>query len=361
MYKCLLVTGGAGFVGSSLAISLKRNRAADSVIVLDNLRRAGSSLNVNRLRREGIQFVHGDIRVLDDLMSLPRPGLIIECSAEPSVLAGYGGSPQYLINTNLLGCFHCLELARATKADFLFISTSRVYPYRRLNELSWREEATRFALSPDQPVAGASERGIAEDFPLDGARSLYGMTKLAAELMLQEYADAYGLRYIVNRCGLLTGPWQMAKSDQGVMALWVAAHYFKQPLRYIGFGGGGKQVRDFLHVDDLCDLVLDQIRNIDSYQGRIYNVGGGRECSLSLLETTALAEKITGNHIPISASSENRPADVRIYITDNGRVSKVNRWAPKRDAYTTLKDIHSWIGAEEATLRPVLLNAEGAI
>jgi CDP-paratose 2-epimerase len=361
MYKCLLVTGGAGFVGSSLAISLKRNRAADSVVVLDNLRRAGSSLNVNRLRREGIQFVHGDIRVLDDLMSVPRPDLIIECSAEPSVLAGYGGSPQYLIETNLVGCFHCLELARVAKADFLFISTSRVYPYRRLNELSWNEQATRFALTPDQPVAGASERGITEDFPLDGARSLYGMTKLSAELMLQEYADAYGLRFIINRCGLLTGPWQMAKSDQGVIALWVAAHHFKQSLRYIGFGGGGKQVRDFLHVDDLCDLALDQIRNIDSYQGRIYNVGGGGKCSLSLLEATALAQKITGNDIPISGSSENRPADVRIYITDNGRISKVNGWAPKRDAYTTLNDIHCWIAAEEATLRPVFLNAEGAV
>jgi CDP-paratose 2-epimerase len=361
MYKCLLVTGGAGFVGSSLAISLKRNQAADSVVVLDNLRRAGSSLNVNRLRREGIQFVHGDIRVLDDLMSLPRPDAIVECSAEPSVLAGYGGSPQYLINTNLVGCFHCLELARAAKADFIFISTSRVYPYRRLNELSWHEEDTRFALSPDQQVAGASERGISEDFPLDGARSLYGMTKLSAELMLQEYADAYGLRFVIDRCGLLTGPWQMAKSDQGVMALWVAAHYFKQPLRYIGFGGEGKQVRDFLHVDDLCDLVLDQLRNIDAYHGGVYNVGGGRECSLSLLETTALAERITGNHIPISSSAENRPADVRIYLTDNGRVSKVNGWSPKRNAYTTLNDIHSWIGAEESTLRPVLLNAEGTI
>jgi CDP-paratose 2-epimerase len=361
MYKCLLVTGGAGFVGSSLAISLKRNKAADSVVVLDNLRRAGSSLNVHRLRHEGIQFVHGDIRVLDDLMSLPRPDLIIECSAEPSVMAGYGSSPQYLINTNLVGCFHCLELARAAKADFLFVSTSRVYPYRRLNELVWQEEATRFVLSPDQTVAGASERGISEDFPLDGARSLYGMTKLSAELMLQEYADAYGLRFVIDRCGLLTGPWQMAKSDQGVIALWVAAHHFKQPLCYIGFGGGGKQVRDFLHVDDLCDLVLDQVRNIVLYDGNIYNVGGGRDCSLSLLETTALAETITGNRIPISAVPENRPADVRIYLTDNGRVSKVNGWVPKRDAFATLQDIHSWIKAEEATLRPVLLNAPGTV
>jgi len=119
-------------------------------------------------------------------------------------------------------------------------------------------------------------------------------------------------------------------------------------------------VRDFLHVDDLCDLVLDQIRNIDSYHGNVYNVGGGRERSLSLLETTELAERITGNRIPMSAALENRRADVRIYLTDNGRVSKVNGWVPKRDAYTTLNDIHCWIKAEEDELRPVL-NVGGTV
>src|SRR5260370_22100999 len=168
------------------------------------------------------------------------------------------------------------------------------------------------------------------------------MTKVRGELMLEEYADGYGLRFIIDRCGLLTGPWQMGKSDQGVIALWVAAHHFKQPLRYIGFGGSGKQVRDFLHVDDLCDLVLDQIRNIDSYQGKIYNVGGGRECSLSLLETTALAERITGNHISISASPENRPADVRIYLTDYRRVSTASGGAPRRAARAPRSGMHSW-------------------
>src|ERR1019366_2730783 len=124
----------------------------------------------------------------------------------------------------LTGCFHCLEIARQAKADFLFVSTSRVYPVAPVNSLAFEETATRFRLLPEQTVAGASEYGISEQFPLAGARSLYGMTKLAAELMVAEYGDAYGVRFAIDRCGLLTGPWQMARADQGVVAYWAAAH-----------------------------------------------------------------------------------------------------------------------------------------
>src|SRR5579871_6081629 len=184
-------------------------------------------------------------------------------------------------------------------SDFVFISTSRVYPYRALNELAFVETADRFQLAAEQTTPGASARGVSEDFPLEGARSLYGMTKLAGELMVAEYADAYGLRYLINRCGLLTGPWQMAKSDQGVIALWVAAHYFRRKLSYIGFDGSGRQVRDYLHIDDFCDLLLAQIGDFETYQGRLFNVGGGLPCSLSLKEATPLCEEITGNRISI--------------------------------------------------------------
>ena len=233
---------------------------------LDNLRRRGSELNLPRLREAGVRFVHGDVRRPEDLAELPEaPEAIVECSAEPSAQSGYGGSPEYLVQTNLVGCYNCLELARRAKAAFLFLSTSRVYPAARVNALAFEESGTRFVLSERQAVAGASGQGIGEDFPLEGARSLYGMTKLAAELMIAEYGDAYGVPYVIDRCGLIAGPWQMGKTDQGVVALWMAAHYFKRPLSYIGFGGTGKQVRDILHVDDLCDLVAEQIRHFDRY------------------------------------------------------------------------------------------------
>lgn len=357
MYECILVTGGAGFVGSTLAITLKHCFPHARLIAFDNLHRRGSELNLARLTQAGVQFVHGDIRVPEDLLALlpEAPGVIIECSAEPSAQAGYGGSPEYLIQTNLVGGFYCLELARRARADMIFISTSRVYPFELLNSLDYIEEDTRFALTAAQTVPGASACGISETFPLRGARSLYGMTKLATELMVEEYANAYGLRYIINRCGLLTGPWQMARSDQGVMALWMGAHYFRQGLSYIGFQGTGKQVRDFLHIEDFCDVLLDQLRNFSLYQGGCYNVGGGWAQSLSLRETTQLCEEITGHTIPFASVGETRPADVRIYISDHRLLSSVNGWQPQRDAQCTFTDIFHWLEGEEAQLRPLFV------
>ncbi len=355
MYERILITGGAGFVGSSLALALRTRFPDCHICALDNLHRRGSELNLPRLRAAGVRFIHGDIRDPEDLHGLPEPPqAIIECSAEPSAQAGYGGSPEFLVRTNLLGCFHCLELARHVKADFLFLSTSRVYPTARLNGLAFREEDTRFVLCDNQDVPGASAQGVGEDFPLDGARSLYGMTKLASELMITEYGDAYGLRYLIDRCGLIAGPWQMGKSDQGVVTLWAAAHHFNRDLSYIGFGGAGKQVRDILHIDDLCDLLSDQLLRFGHYQGRLFNVGGGLSGSLSLREMTALCEEITGHRIHLGSCPENRPADVRIYLTDHRRLTAHSGWRPRRDARSTLADIGRWIREEEHLLRPLL-------
>jgi len=359
MYDSILITGGAGFVGSSLAMALKRWRPDVRVVVLDNLHRRGSELNVDRLVRAGIRFVHGDIRAPEDLaVLLPEaPGLLVECSAEPSAQAGYGGSPEYVIRTNLVGGFHCLELARQARADVIFMSTSRVYPFATLNELPFVELDTRFALAAGQTLAGVSPAGISEQFPLTGPRSLYGMTKLATELMVEEYADAYGLPYIIDRCGVIAGPWQMGKSDQGVMALWMGAHYFRHGLAYIGFEGTGKQVRDVLHIDDFCDLVVDQVSHFPRYGGRLYNVGGGLTNSLSLRETTALCEEITGNRIPWASVPDTRPADVRLYISDHEVISKVNGWRPRRDVGATLTDIFHWLKAEESHVRPLFVSS----
>jgi CDP-paratose 2-epimerase len=359
MYDCILITGGAGFVGSTLAMALKQCFPQTRIIVLDNLHRRGSELNLVRLAQAGVHFVHGDIRTREDVLALvpEAPRLLIECSAEPSAQAGYGGSPDYVIQTNLVGCFHCLELARHARADVIFISTSRVYPFEALNNLAFIEEETRFTLAAEQTTVGTSADGISEVFPLAGARSLYGMTKLAAELMVEEYADAYGLRSIINRCGLLTGPWQMAKSDQGVIALWMAAHYFRRGLSYIGFQGIGKQVRDVLHIDDFCDLLVDQIRHFALYSSRCYNVGGGLSNSLSLQETTRLCAEITGNIIPLSSSATTRPADVRLYISDHRLISSVNGWRPRRDTLATLTDIFHWLRSEEQRVRPLLVSS----
>src|SRR5256884_8339624 len=141
--------------------------------------------------------------------------------------------------------------------------------------LALEESDTRFELAAEQPLPGASPAGIAEEFPLRGARTLYGSTKLAAELLIEEYRDAYGLRAVIDRCGVIAGPWQMGKVDQGVFTYWMLAHHFRRPLRYIGFGGHGQQGRDLLHVDDLLDLLDEPLAAPPPRAGVRGNRGGG--------------------------------------------------------------------------------------
>jgi CDP-paratose 2-epimerase len=339
----VLITGGAGFVGSCLGLGLAERYSDWKIIALDNLKRRGSELNLPRLKQAGIEFIHGDVRNIEDLDPIAlKPDLILECSAEPSVLAGYN-SPGYVLQTNLVGTINCLELARQTQADFIFLSTSRVYPIAHLGTLKYKETETRFQLLDEQSLPGVSSQGISEEFPLDGARSLYGATKLASELLIAEYADAYGMRTLINRCGVLTGPWQMGKVDQGVFALWMAFHYFQKSLKYIGYGGTGKQVRDFLHIADLLDLIDIQIQRFEELKGKTFNVGGGVENTLSLYETTQLCQKITGYEIPITPVVETRTGDVPIYITDSRKITETTGWKPKRNAENTLTEIYEWI------------------
>lgn len=350
----LLITGGAGFVGSSLALELKKNYPSYEIICLDNLKRKGSELNVSRLTKAGVQFVHGDIRSKEDFDALPAVDTIIEASAEPSVLAGLNGSPDYLINTNLFGTVNCLNYATKHKANFIFLSTSRIYPIKTIEKLNFVESETRFELTDNQPVRGVSSKGIAEDFPLDGARSLYGTTKLASELLIQEYNEFYGLKTVINRCGVLTGPWQMGKIDQGVMVLWIAKHFFEQQLSYIGYGGNGKQTRDMLHVRDLYRLIDWQIHNIDKINGEILNAGGGVEVSASLQELTKICQKVTGKTIPISRVAENRPADIRLYITDNSKVTALTGWKPEIGIEQIVEEITAWLAENREALEPIL-------
>lgn len=351
----ILITGGAGFVGSSLAILIKEKYKSYKIFVFDNLKRKGTHLNLQKLADHDIHFIHGDIRNKEDFDSLPEDiDCIIESSAEPSVLAGINNTPDYLINTNLLGTINCLNFAKKCKASFIFLSTSRVYPIQKIEQIDYIEHDTRFGLKNDQSLPGVSSLGISENFPLDGYRSLYGTTKLASELIIQEYNHFYNLQTVINRCGVLTGPWQMGKVDQGVIVLWMAKHYWNQQLSYIGYGGTGKQVRDILHVTDLFKLIDFQMHNMNIINGEVFNVGGGEEVSVSLLELTNIVQRITGNVIPINQIQENRQADIRIYITDNSKVKKLTGWQPEITVEEILNEIYLWIQTHHKVLESIL-------
>lgn len=343
----VVVTGGAGFVGSSVALDLVRRHPTWEVVVADSLFRRGSELNLPRLKEAGVEFVHADVRHPEDLARVGAFTALVECSAEPSVMAAVQGEGDFVVNTNLMGAYHCLDLAARHGAQVIFLSTSRVYPIAGLERLRTREEETRFVLDDEQPVAGAGAEGISEDFPLKGARTLYGATKLAGELLCEEYAETFGLPIVVNRCGVIAGPWQMGKVDQGVFTHWLLSHYTGKDLRYIGYGGTGKQVRDLLHIDDLLDLVDDQLSRPAHWAGQTFNVGGGAGCSLSLRETTDLCRRITGSTVDVSAAGESRPGDVRVYLTDARAVRAHGGWAPQRSPETILSDIFAWVRENE--------------
>jgi CDP-paratose 2-epimerase len=350
----ILITGGAGFVGSNLAVSLASRHPDWEIVALDSLYRRGSELNLPRLDEAGVEFVRGDVREPADLAAIGELTALIECSAEPSVMSGVDGDTGYLVHTNLTGAYNCLELARRDGAFLVFLSTSRVYPVAPQVGLALEEAPTRFELAAEQQVPGVSPAGISEAFPIDGHRTLYGATKLAAELLIEEYRSGLGVPAVIDRCGVIAGPWQMGKVDQGVFTHWMLAHQFGNPLTYIGFGGEGKQVRDLLHVEDLVDLVERQLLDPGAWDGRTVNVGGGRECSLSLAETTELCRELTGNEVPIEPVLETRQGDVPIYLSDCTRLFGLDEWRPRRSARDVLTDIHTWVASDPERIAAAL-------
>lgn len=352
----VLVTGGAGFVGSRLALLFRRHYPTSEVVAFDNLRRRGSEINLVDLQSAGVRFVHGDVRIAGDLAETGAGfDVVVDAAAEPSVHAGVGGSPEYVIQTNLAGTLNVLEFSRANAGALIFLSTSRVYSMAPLRALRLSEGSSRLTLDDAQHVPGISSRGIAEGFPTSTARSIYGATKLASELLVQEYAEAYGLRAVINRCGVIAGAGQFGKSEQGVIALWVAAHELGFPLRYVGFGGTGKQVRDLLHPDDLFSLLQRQLSDVDALQADVYNVGGGPEVSVSLRELTGLCEAESGRGIEIGSVPETSPVDIPLYLSDYRRVQQRYDWSPQRLPADIVADIAGWIRAGGDRLSPFFL------
>jgi CDP-paratose 2-epimerase len=353
-YRHILITGGCGFVGSSLALRLKEAFPSSRITTVDNLSRNGSRLNKSRLLQAGIECIESDVRYAETFIPFDLVDLIIDCAAEPSVLAGKDGSPLYALETNLWGTVNMLELARRTNAEIVFLSSSRVYPVRELNEIETIELDTRFQIAPNQTIPGITERGVGESFPIGAARTLYGATKLSSEMLIAEYALLYGTRSIINRCGVLSGPWQFGKVDQGVAVLWMARHTFQnQKLSYIGWGGKGKQVRDFLHPNDLFDALSYQLDHFDTLAGRTFNLGGGIEQSVSLQELTVLCENITGKTVVTDSVPETRWGDVRLYVSDNSRFEKLSGWKPMCTVEFIMNDIYMWLTNHKDTLSPI--------
>ncbi len=350
----ILITGGCGFIGSNLALHFRQVFPNAEIIAFDNLSRAGSSLNVPDLQRVGIQHIQGDIKNWDEFAELPKADLVIDAAAESSVLAGLSDGPGNLIQNNLRGSINVLRYVHRSRANLIFLSSSRVYSIKALHAIHLSENATRFNLASTQQQEGVTHQGISEQFSTDGSRSFYGACKLCTELLIQEYGKFYDLRYIINRSGVIAGPRQMGKVEQGVLMLWLSHHHWQRPLKYFGFGGKGKQVRDILHIDDFCRLVADQIIAFDRLSGQTYNVGGGRQSNTSLSELTALCQAETGKKTELSAAPHDRPADVPIYITDTRKIEQAAGWRPEKTVRDIIKDAYRWMVDNQEKLQPIL-------
>jgi CDP-paratose 2-epimerase len=337
----LLITGICGFTGDRLARALRQRIEGLELFGLDNLSRLGSETNVERLRRSGIRFFHGDVRQPSDFETLPPVDWVIEAAANPSVLAGVDGrsSSRQLLEHNLLGTVNTLEYARRSGAGFLLLSTSRVYSIPALAAIPVRPRGGAFAVDASQPIpAGAGEEGVSEDFSTAPPVSLYGATKLASETLALEYGATFGFPVWVNRCGVLAGAGQFGTAEQGIFSYWLHAHAARRPLRYIGFGGHGWQVRDAFHPDDLAALIALQIRRGSPAARAIHNAGGGLANSMSLAQLTAWCDRRFAPFAP-TADDTPRRFDIPWLVMDSRRVRREFAWKPEISLESILEEI----------------------
>jgi CDP-paratose 2-epimerase len=345
----ILISGICGFVGSALAEEFARLGQGHTVIGLDNFIRPGSESNRARLRQLGVKLHHADLRAASDLETLPAVDFVIDAAANPSVLAGVDGrtSSRQLVEHNLVGTVNMLEYCKAHRAGFILLSTSRVYSIAPLAALP--VQAVDQAFRPDFTAPGYSwpggltTEGLDETFSTGAPISLYGATKLASEALALEYGASFGLPVYINRCGVMAGAGQFGRADQGIFAYWINSHLRRQPLKYIGFGGNGFQVRDCLHPRDLVPLLERQFAVSVAavpVADRIVNCAGGVASARSLRQLSVWCAARFGAH-PVTADQTPRPFDIPWIVLDSSKAARVWGWRAQTPTEAVLAEIAS--------------------
>ncbi len=353
----ILITGICGFVGSSLAQAWLEAEPGTIIHGVDNFIRPGSEHNRDRLRAMGVTLHHGDIRSASDFEALPKVDWVIDTAAQPSVLAGIDGriSSRQLIEHNLTGTVNILEYCKRHRAGFILISTSRVYSIPPLAALPIEPKGARFCLQKGGTLPpGVSREGVSESFSTSPPISLYGSTKLASEVLALEYGQTFGLPVWINRCGVLAGAGQFGKADQGIFAFWINSYLRRRPLRYIGFGGKGYQVRDCLHPRDLISLLQKQTKAHDAAV-RVINLGGGKDNAMSLAELSAWCSDRYGTHT-VAGDQQDRRFDIPWLVMDSSLAGKLWGWKPAIPLHEILDEI-----ARHAEANPNWLELSGAL
>jgi CDP-paratose 2-epimerase len=333
----ILITGICGFAGSTLARKLLEEREGLRICGIDNLSRAGSETNLASLRALGCEVTIADIRDPAVFEAQPACDWLIDAAANPSVLAGTEGySPaKELLEVNLFSTVPMLEYCRKHRAVFTLLSTSRVYGINALRAIPMTVNSDAYQPDPASPWSA----GVPESFSTAPPVSLYGASKLCAETLALEYGSAFDFPVWINRCGVLAGAGQFGKADQGIFSFWIHRWAARAPLKYIGFGGKGWQVRDCLHPGDLAPLLLKQFdAGLPKDRVQTLNLSGGTQSATSLRQLSNWCAERMGPHLP-AESPEDRAFDLPWVVLDPSLAQSVWGWQPRTPATAIFEEI----------------------
>ncbi|MBS0448199.1 MAG: GDP-mannose 4,6-dehydratase [Proteobacteria bacterium] len=334
----LLITGGCGFLGSNLAAHAIAQGM--ELAVFDNLQRLGAQDNLAWLRAQGtFEFVHGDIRNANDVDRLVQrfgPQQVFHLAGQVAMTTSIA-NPRMDFEVNALGTLNLLEAVRrhAPEAGVFYSSTNKVYG--DLEQFGYEERATRWHCT-DRP------RGFDERTQLD-FHSPYGCSKGAADQYLRDYHRIYGLKTVVFRHSSMYGGRQFATADQGWIGWFcqMAAETRRGERREpFTIAGNGKQVRDVLHADDMVSLYYSTIAHLAAAAGQAYNIGGGMDNSLSLLELFALLGERVGRPLDF-VSGPPRESDQRVFVADVAKIGALSGWRPRVDAVRGVGRMLDWV------------------
>lgn len=350
----LLVTGSSGLIGSEVVCHFAS--AGWEVHGLDNNMRADffgpagdTRWNQERLTREVREFRHHEVDIRNRagviaLVKELRPAAIVHAAAQPSHdLAA--SRPFDDFDVNAVGTLNLLEAARQAvpEAPFVHMSTNKVYGDAP-NELPLVEKETRWDYGDP-----AWHAGIPEDFRIDRSKhSVFGASKVAADVMVQEYGRYFGMPTCCLRGGCLTGPSHSGVELHGFLSYLIKCNLEGRTYRIFGYKG--KQVRDNIHSQDVVRFIAEFIQR--PRQGEVYNIGGGRENSISILEAFNLIESISGKPMRSEYVEKHREGDHICYISNLAKLkAHYPGWGLTRDLRSTFQEIHeSWVRRTATTV-----------
>ena len=333
----LLITGGCGFLGSNLAAEALRR--GDELIIFDNLSRLGATTNQDWLRRQGdFRLVHADIRNQNDITRIikeTKPDNIFHLAGQVAMTSSIA-DPRKDFEINVMGSHNLLEAVRefSPETAVLYSSTNKVYG--DLEQFTYTETDTRYKCV--QHPNGFNEK-ITLDF-----HSPYGCSKGSADQYMLDYARMFGLKTVVFRHSSMYGGRQFATYDQGWVGWFCqkADEATKGSKQKFTISGNGKQVRDVLHAEDIVSLYFSAISKIDIVKGNAFNIGGGIEASLSLLELFTMLESITG--LPLTYEKHPpRESDQKVFVADIAKSNQLLGWQPRVTNLDGVRRMMEWV------------------